>query len=94
MFKVTSIRPDGSLIPPSSVGNNKTRLDPAEKVFLEVNRWQNPALEGGHDIYDGTRLPPDRVLIPLTRPDDRIGRPCPRCDPAKVVAIVETDSPD
>ena len=63
---MTGIRPDGMLIPSSSVGNNKTWLDRAEKVIIEVNRWQNPALEGMHDIYYGTRLPPHRVPIPMT----------------------------
>ena len=32
--------------------------------------------------------------IPLVRPDDRIGEPHFRCDPDKIVAIVETDAPD
>ncbi len=63
-------------------------------MILEVNRWQNPALEGMHDIYYGTALPPNRVPIPLTRPDDRIGQPTFRCDPGKVIAVVETDAPD
>ncbi len=94
VIEVTAIREDGSLVPSSSVGNNKTWLDRAEKVILEVNRWQNPALEGMHDIYYGTALPPNRVPIPLVRPDDRIGEPCFRCDPAKIAAIVETDAPD
>jgi succinyl-CoA:acetate CoA-transferase len=94
VIEVTGIRPDGSLIPSSSIGNNKTWLDRAEKVILEVNRWQNPALEGMHDIYYGTALPPDRVPIPLVRADDRIGEAYLRCDPDKVVAVVETDSPD
>jgi succinyl-CoA:acetate CoA-transferase len=94
VVEVTGIRSDGALIPSSSVGNNKTWLDRAGKVILEVNRWQNPALEGMHDIYYGTALPPDRVPIPLVRPDQRIGEPTLRCDPDKVVAVVETDSPD
>lgn len=94
LVEVTGITADGGLIPSSSIGNNKTWLDRAERIILEVNRWQNPALEGMHDIYYGTRLPPDRVPIPLVRPDDRIGEPLFRCDPAKIVAIVETDSPD
>jgi succinyl-CoA:acetate CoA-transferase len=63
-------------------------------VILEVNRWQNAALDGMHDIYYGTALPPDRVPIPLVRADDRIGEPYLRCDPDKIVAIVETDAPD
>src|SRR3954467_4676661 len=94
IIEVTSIRADGTLIPSSSVGNNKTWLDRADKVILEVNRWQNPALEGMHDIYYGTALPPDRVPINLVRPDDRIGEPVFQCDPGKIVAIVETDAAD
>jgi succinyl-CoA:acetate CoA-transferase len=54
IVEVTGIRSDGSLIPSSSVGNNKTWLDRAQRVILEVNRWQDPALEGMHDIYYGT----------------------------------------
>ena len=94
VVEVSGIRSDGSLIPSSSVGNNKTWLDRASKIILEVNRWQSQALEGMHDIYYGTALPPDRVPIPITRPDDRIGQPCFRCDPDKIVAVVETDAPD
>ncbi|WP_197732035.1 acetyl-CoA hydrolase/transferase family protein [Methylocella tundrae] len=94
VIEVTGIRPDGSLIPSSSVGNNKTWLDRARQVILEVNRWQNPALDGMHDIYYGTALPPNRVPIPLIRTDDRIGQPYLQCDPDKIVAIVETDAPD
>ncbi len=94
VIEVTGIREDGSLIPSSSVGNNKTWLDRAEKVILEVNSWQNEALEGMHDIYYGTALPPHRVPIPLVKPDDRIGEKTLRCDPKKIVAIVETDAPD
>jgi succinyl-CoA:acetate CoA-transferase len=94
LVEVTGIRADGTLIPSSSVGNNKTWLDRADKIILEVNRWQNPALEGMHDIYYGTALPPSRVPIPLIRPDDRIGQETLLCDPDKIIAIVETDSPD
>jgi succinyl-CoA:acetate CoA-transferase len=94
IVEVTGITADGALVPSSSVGNNKTWLDRAQKIILEVNRWQNPALEGMHDIYYGTALPPHRVPIPLIRPDDRIGQTTFNCDPDKVVAIVETDGPD
>ena len=94
VVEVSGVREDGTLIPSSSIGNNKTWLDRAERIILEVNRWQNPALEGMHDIYYGTALPPDRVPIPLIRADQRIGETGFRVDPAKVVAIVETDAPD
>jgi len=94
VIEIAGIRSDGSLIPSSSVGNNKTWLDRAQGVILEVNHWQNEALDGVHDIYYGTALPPDRVPIPLLRPDDRIGQPYFRCDPDKVLAVVETETPD
>lgn len=94
IVEVAGIRADGSLIPSSSVGNNKTWIDQASQVILEVNSWQSTALEGMHDIYYGTALPPNRIPIPLVRPDDRIGETGLRCDPEKIVAIVETDAPD
>lgn len=94
VVEVAAIREDGTLIPSSSIGNNKTWLDRAERIILEVNSWQNLALEGMHDVYYGTALPPNRVPIPLVRADQRIGEPGFRVDPAKIVAIVETDSPD
>ncbi|WP_084544796.1 acetyl-CoA hydrolase/transferase family protein [Derxia gummosa] len=94
VIEVAGITEEGHLIPASSIGNNKTWLDCADKVILEVNSWQHPALEGMHDIYYGTQLPPHRKPIPLVRPDDRIGEPYLKVDPSKIVAIVETDLKD
>ncbi|GAA4050457.1 acetyl-CoA hydrolase/transferase family protein [Arthrobacter methylotrophus] len=94
VIEVAGVLEDGRLIPSSSVGNNKTWLEQADKVILEVNRFQPAGLEGMHDIYYGTALPPDRKPIPLIRPDDRIGEPYLRVDPAKIVAVVATDAPD
>jgi succinyl-CoA:acetate CoA-transferase len=94
LVEVSGITADGDLVPSSSIGNNKTWLDRADAVVLEVNSWQSEALEGMHDVYYGTALPPDRRPIPLTRPGDRIGVPYLRCPPEKVVAVVETDAPD
>ena len=94
VVEATGILEDGRLVPSSSVGNNKTWLDLADKVIVEVNRWQPEALDGMHDIYYGTALPPDRKPIQMTAPDERIGEPYLRVDPAKVIAVVETDAPD
>ncbi len=94
VVEVAGILEDGRLIPASSVGNNKTWLDQADKVILEVNSMQPLGLEGMHDIYYGTELPPNRKPIPMTGPGDRIGDNYLRCDPAKIVAIVETHLPD
>ncbi|HWR01183.1 MAG TPA: acetyl-CoA hydrolase/transferase family protein [Chlorobaculum sp.] len=94
VVEVAGILEDGRLIPSSSIGNNKTWLDQADKVILEVNSWQSPQLEGMHDIYYGTALPPHRLPIPLVHPHDRIGEQYFHCDPEKIIAIVETDAPD
>ncbi len=94
LIEVSGITAEGALIPSSSIGNNKTWLDRADKIILEVNRWQSEALNGMHDIYYGTALPPHRVPIPLVRPDDRIGQPHFKVDREKIIAIVETDAPD
>jgi succinyl-CoA:acetate CoA-transferase len=94
VIEVTGIREDGQLIPSSSVGNNKTWIDMADKVILEVNAWQNEKLEGMHDIYYVSDLPPHRKPIPLINPGDRIGSPYFACPPEKILAIVETDAPD
>jgi succinyl-CoA:acetate CoA-transferase len=94
VVEVTAILPGGLLVPSSSIGNNKTWLEQADKVILEVNHWQPREFEGFHDVYYKAALPPNRVPIPLADPTDRIGEPYLRVDPAKVVAVVETRSPD
>ncbi|WP_101047283.1 acetyl-CoA hydrolase/transferase family protein [Macromonas nakdongensis] len=94
VVEVAGILEDGRLIPASSVGNNKTWLDQADKVILEVNSWQPAGLEGMHDIYYGTHRPPHRKPIPLEHPGDRIGEPYLHVDLDKVVAVVETHLPD
>ncbi|MEQ6900154.1 acetyl-CoA hydrolase/transferase family protein [Nocardioides sp. YIM 152588] len=94
IVEVAAILPNGLLVPGTSVGNNKTWLEVADRVILEVNRWLPRDLEGFHDVYYGTKLPPQRVPIQLTDPLQRIGDPYLRVDPAKVIAVVETNAPD
>jgi succinyl-CoA:acetate CoA-transferase len=94
VVEVAGIREDGQLVPSFSVGNNKSWIDLADKVILEVNSWPNAGVDGMHDIYYGTLLPPQRKPIPLVRPGDRIGDKYFRCDPNKVLAVVETDQLD
>lgn len=94
VIEIIGILPDGRLIPSTSIGNNKTWLDQADKIILEVNFNHNLAIEGMHDVYYGTQLPPNRVPIPIVNPHDRIGTPFFHCDPEKVIAVVATDGPD
>ncbi|WP_193101808.1 acetyl-CoA hydrolase/transferase family protein [Brevibacterium aurantiacum] len=94
VVEVAAILPNGLLVPGSSVGNSKTWLDLADKVILEVNSWHPRSYEGFHDVYYGTRRPPERLPIQLLEPMQRIGDPYLRVDPSKVVAVVETNAPD
>ena len=94
VVEVAGVTPEGHLIPSTSIGNNKTWLQLADKIILEINTLQNPGLEGMHDIYYGTRIPPLRKPIPLVHPGDRIGQPYLECDWDKVVAVVYTHQPD
>lgn len=94
LIEVTGILEDGRIIPSSSIGNNKTWMEQAEKVILEVNSWQPAELEGMHDIYYGMQPPPNRKPIPLTHSVQRIGEPYLKVPLEKVVAVVQTNAPD
>src|SRR5580765_1518643 len=94
LIEVAAVLEDGRLVPSSSVGNNKTWIDQAERVILEVNSWQPAALEGMHDIYYGLEPPPNRKPIPLVKPGQRIGSPYLNIPADKIIGIVLTDSPD
>jgi len=94
LIEVTAVLEDGRLVPSSSLGNNKTWIEQAEGVIIEVNAWQPMELEGMHDIYYGLQPPPNRGPIPLTSTGQRIGGPYLEVPPEKIVAVVLTDSPD
>ncbi|MDR3360010.1 MAG: succinate CoA transferase, partial [Bifidobacteriaceae bacterium] len=94
VIEITAITEDGELVPSSSLGNNLLWIETASQVILEVNHWQSLDLFGMHDVYYQPALPPNRVPIPITASGDRIGQRTLRVDPAKVVAVVETEAPD
>ena len=94
VIEVLGVTADGLLIPSTAVGNNKTWLEIADKVILEVNTKPPAKMEGMHDIYYGTAIPPRRVPINMTHADDRIGQPYLKVDLDKVIAVVETHKGD
>ena len=94
VIEVLGVTADGLLIPSTAVGNNKTWLEIADKVILEVNTKPPAKMEGMHDIYYGTAIPPRRVPINMTHADDRIGEAYLKVDLRKVVAVVETHKGD
>ncbi|MCZ9310264.1 acetyl-CoA hydrolase/transferase family protein [Corynebacterium uberis] len=93
IVEAVRITEDGHIVPSSAVGNNVEFINAADKVIVEVNSWQSLDLEGMHDIYHIPALP-NRTPIPITAPGDRIGTTYIEVDPAKIVAVVETDDPD
>ena len=94
VIEVVGINEDGTLIPACSVGNNKTWIDQADHVILEVNYALSEKLDGMHDIYYGTALPPHRKPVPITDVSDRIGQKYLSCPAEKIIAIVETNAMD
>ncbi|OAZ72942.1 Succinyl-CoA:acetate CoA-transferase [Acetobacter pasteurianus] len=95
LVEATAITEDGGIVPTSSVGNSQTFLNLADKVIIEVNEWQNPALEGIHDIWDGNVSgAPTRDIVPIVRADQRVGGTVLRVNPDKIAAIVRTNDRD
>lgn len=94
IIEVTAVLEDGRVIPSTSLGNNQSWIECADKVILEVNSTQPMEIEGLHDVYYGLGLPPFRDPIPLTSPSQRIGTPYLKIPLEKVIGIVHTDVPD
>jgi succinyl-CoA:acetate CoA-transferase len=94
VIEVAAVYEDGRAIPSTSLGNNKAWLECAKRVILEVNSWQSIELEGMHDIYYGLDAPPRREPIPVIHAGHRIGTPYLQIPIEKVVAVIETHSPD
>jgi len=94
VIEVTAILEDGRVIASSSIGNNQTWVECADKVILEVNSSQPMELEGMHDLYYGLGRPPHRDPIPITMPNQRIGVPYLKIPLEKVIAVVRTNAPD
>ena len=94
IIEVTAVLEDGRVIPSTSLGNNQTWIECADKAILEVNSTQPMEIEGLHDVYYGLGLPPFRDPIPLTSPSQRIGTPYLKIPIEKVIGIVHTGVPD
>ncbi|MEA3422584.1 MAG: acetyl-CoA hydrolase/transferase family protein [Bacillota bacterium] len=93
IIEALCITEDGGIVPTTSVGISPQAIKKADKVIIEINTAQPLALEGVHDIYM-TEKPPFRKHIPIYKSDDRIGKTYIDCDESKIVAIVESDTPD
>lgn len=93
VVEALAITENGGIVPTTSVGNSASFAILAEKVIVEINVNQPLALEGLHDIYIPTYRP-DRMPIPITTPESRIGLPYISIPPEKIAAIVLTEKLD
>lgn len=93
VIEVTRIRPDGSVVLSASVGVSPEALAQARAIVLEVNT-AIPDLTGLHDIVLPPAPPTIGWPVPVTGVRDRVGLPYVKLDPAKVVAVVESQQPD
>ena len=93
VIEAVAITEDGGIVPTMSVGNSASFAQQARQVIVEINLSAPLALEGLHDIFIPSDRP-GREPIPLVRPGQRIGATSIAIDPARIAAIVITDSLD
>ena len=77
----------------ASAGSVDAAVMTADKVIVEINESLPIGLMGMHDFFE-IGLPPHARIIPIEKPDDRIGTPFIPCPPEKIAAIVVTDLSD
>ncbi len=93
IIEVSDIKDDGTVVVGMGVGNVPTYAKYAKKIIIELNEKLHHALFGLHDIYLPLD-PPNRDVIPIFHPNDRIGSPVLKLDLDKIVGVVMSDSFD
>ena len=94
ILEVCAIEPDGKVYLTAAGGIAPTAARLAKKgIILELNAFHSPKSIGLHDVYEPLD-PPQRKVIPIEHPGDRIGTPYLQIDPSKVVGVVECNLPD
>ncbi len=88
IIEVSAINEDGGLALTTSCGVVAEIVAVADKLILEVNTGE-PSFEGMHDILM-LENPPNRQILNINKPSDRIGTPYVPIDLSKVVAVVES----
>ncbi len=93
IIEAAKITRAGEVVVTTSIGASPVFCQVADAVIIEINTTKPVELESIHDIYQPEN-PPNRLPIPLVKPDDRIGSHYLAIDPAKIKAIVFTDKED
>ena len=65
----------------------------AKHIFIELNHFHSPNSKYLHDVYEFEEYP-NRKPIPMFHVGDRIGEHHVSIDPKKIVAVVETNTPE
>lgn len=92
IIEATAIKEDGSIVPGPAVGGSPEMISVSDKVIIELNT-RTPSFEGLHDI-DMPLNPPHRQPYPYTTVDQKCCVTSIPVDPAKVIAIVESQVAD
>ncbi len=93
VVEAAAIDEDGNIIPTTSIGVSNTYVEYADKVIIELNTYVPEEIEGIHDVFSPAKAPNTQPIM-ITKPSDRIGTTYIKCDPSKIVAIIESDIPD
>ena len=93
IIEAAELTDSGEIVPTCAVGISPTVCQLADKIIIELNSKHPKAVRGLHDIYT-PEAPPYRREIPVYKPCDRAGEPFIKVDPAKIVAVVETNLPN
>ncbi|MDR3266858.1 MAG: acetyl-CoA hydrolase, partial [Tannerella sp.] len=91
IIEAADITDDGEIILTEAVGITPTICRLANKIIIELNHFHPKEIRGIHDIYEPAD-PPARREIPIYTPSDRIGSPCLKVAPEKIIGVVETNN--
>ena len=92
IIECTDIAEDGGLVLSGSCGICPELCQVADKIIIELNT-EMPSHEGLHDIIEPIK-PPNRLPYMITKANSRAGTPYVKCDPDKIVGIVESKKLD
>lgn len=93
LVDAVDVTPEGHIYLSTSGGSTASYLMMADKIIVELNSYLGNEFKGFHDVFI-PKAPPMRERIPIYKVDDRIGMPYVAVSPDKIVAVVETNSPD
>lgn len=93
IVEAADVTEDGEIVPTSGVGILPTICRMAKKVIIELNDRHPKEIRGMHDLAEPLD-PPYRTDLGINKPDDRVGLPYVKVDPAKIVGVVRTSEPN